>query len=326
MISGLWKIYYENLSTFHLNYLNMLKTILVSLTIISFMHQLDAQDLPLYSDKIPNSKVTSNDEESEKYGDDISISKISIPTIRHYPAPGKTTPHTAVIIFPGGGYANNSITHEGYKIANKFNDIGITAFVVKYRIPNDATMGDKTIGPLQDAQQAIKLVRERAKTYKINPARIGVMGFSAGGHLASTAGTHFKKAEIKNENKTSLRPDFMMLIYPVISFQDDIGHMGSRDQLIGKNPSADKVQLYSNELQVTNDTPPTFLVHGGDDSVVLVENSIRFYEGLLKQKVPAELHVYPRGEHGFGLNNKATKDDWFERCKNWIDSNGWLTP
>ena len=296
------------------------------MTIFSFMHQLAAQDFPLYPDKIPNSKVTANDEKSDQHGENISISKISIPTIRYFPAPEQKSTETAVIIFPGGGYWNNSITHEGYEIAKKFNEIGIAAFVIKYRIPNDDTMLDKTIGPLQDAQQAIKLVREQAAKYKINPARIGIMGFSAGGHLASTAGTHFKTSKITNEKNTSLRPNFMILIYPVISFQNDICHKGSKDQLIGKNPSPDKVELYSNELQVTKETPPTFLVHTGDDSVVPVANSIRFYESLLKHEVPAELHLYPRGEHGFGLNNKTTKDYWFDRCKNWMDSNGWLTP
>jgi acetyl esterase/lipase len=290
------------------------------------MHQLVAQDFPLYQEKIPNSKVAPNEEKSDQNGENISISKISIPTMRYFPAPQQNFAETAVIIFPGGGYRNNSITHEGYEIAKKFNEIGVSAFVVKYRIPNDDTMVDKTVGPLQDAQQAIKLVREEAAKYKINPSRIGIMGFSAGGHLASTAGTHFKAAKIVNEKNTSLRPDFMILIYPVISFQNDICHQGSKDQLIGKSPSPDKVELYSNELQVTKETPPTFLVHTADDSVVLVENSVRFYESLLKHKVPAELHLYPRGEHGFGLDIKTTKDYWFDRCKNWMDSNGWLVP
>src|SRR3989337_2903206 len=189
----------------------MLKSFLISLTIFSFMHQLTAQDFPLYPDKITNSKVTANDEISDQHGETISISKISIPTIRYLPASEQKSTETAVIIFPGGGYRNNSITHEGYEIAKKFNEIGVSAFVVKYRIPNDDTMVDKTIGPLQDAQQAIKLVREQAAKYKINPARIGIMGFSAGGHLASTAGTHFKTGQIANEKNTSLRPDFLIL-------------------------------------------------------------------------------------------------------------------
>jgi acetyl esterase/lipase len=290
------------------------------------MNKLAAQDTtPLYRDKIPNSKATPNEEKSEEHEGQTSISKISVPTIRYFPAPENIATGTAVIVFPGGSYWTNSISLEGYDVAKRLNEIGVTAFVVKYRLPNDNTMLDKEIGPLQDAQQAIKIVREQAATYKINPRRIGILGFSAGGHLASTAGTHFKQSKIKNEKNTNLRPDFMILVYPVISFQNDIGHRGSRENLIGKRPSQEKIDLYSNELQVTKETPPTFLVHGSDDSVVLAANSLRFYESLLKHKVPAELHIYQQGEHGFGLNNKATKDAWFQRCENWMYANGWLT-
>src|SRR5688500_6801325 len=246
----------------------MPKLYLVLLTVF-LMSKIYAQEAaPLYEDKIPNSKPGPNNEKSEKGDSWTKITAISIPTIQYYPAPGNIATQTTVIVFPGGGYHMNAIEHEGHDIARKLNDIGITAFVVKYRIPDDKTMVNKEIGPLQDAQQAIKHVRENASRYKINPDRIGIIGFSAGGHLASTAGTHFKKSQIPNEKNTNLRPDFMILIYPVISFQDDICHKGSKDQLIGKNPSPDKVELYSNELQVTKETPPTFLVHTGDDSVV----------------------------------------------------------
>lgn len=290
-----------------------------------FMHQTLAQDtFPLYQDKIPNSKITPNDEITEDRDGMTIVSKISIPTLRYYPAPVNIATGTAVIVFPGGGYSINAIRHEGYDIAKRLNEIGVTAFVVKYRIPEDETMTNKEIGPLQDAQQAIKTVRERAATFKINPDRIGIMGFSAGGHLASTLGTHFKEPKVSNEKNTSLRPDFMILAYPVISFQDNICHRGSRERLLGKNPSKEKIDLYSNELQVTNETPPTFLVHASDDDAVLPANSVKFYESLLQHKVQAEMHIYQRGGHGFGLNNKTTRDDWFVRCKNWLDSNGWL--
>ena len=282
------------------------------------------QTSPLYPSKIPNSLPVANEEKSTEENNVTIVRNITIPTITYYPAPAQSATRSAVIIFPGGGYTINAISHEGHDIARRFNAIGVTAFVVKYRIPDDKTMENKEIGPLQDAQQAIKTVRENAATYRIDANKIGIMGFSAGGHLASTAGTHFSEAQISNENKTSLRPDFMILIYPVISFQDDIGHLGSRDNLLGKNASKEKIALYSNEQQVTKKTPPTFLVHAGDDSVVPVENSLRFYESLLKNDVKAELHIYPEGEHGFGLNNRTTKDEWFERCKNWMDSNGWL--
>jgi acetyl esterase/lipase len=297
-----------------------------TLAFIFSLTTLMAQDtFPLYADKIPNSKATANEEISERRDDGrIFLSKISIPTIQYFPAPEKIATGTAVIIFPGGGYRGNAITHEGIDVAKKFNEIGVAAFVVKYRLPNDATMVNKEIGPLQDAQQAIKIVREKAAQYKIDGNRIGIMGFSAGGHLASTLGTHFKDAKISNEKNTSLRPDFMILVYPVISFQDDICHKGSRENLIGKQPSKENVALYSNELQVTAETPPTFLIHASDDDVVAPANSIKFYENLIQHNVKAELHMYQAGGHGFGLHNKTTPDDWFGRCKSWLESNHWL--
>ena len=144
------------------------------------------------------------------------------------------------------------------------------------------------------------------------------MGFSAGGHLASTAGTHFNHVVIENKNNTSLRPDFMILIYPVISFSDSIGHTGSRDNLLGKNPSEEKIKEYSNELQVNANTPPAFLVHAGDDDVVKVRNSIDFYEAEQKNKIPVEMHIYPKGGHGFGMHNPTTKDQWMDRLRNWL--------
>ena len=148
------------------------------------------------------------------------------------------------------------------------------------------------------------------------------MGFSAGGHLASTASTHFNQSVIDNPNNISLRPDFSILLYPVISFTDSLAHMGSRTNLVGTDQQ--KMVNYSNELQVTAQTPPAFLVHAGDDKTVKVENSIRYYLALQKNNVPAEMHIYPKGGHGFGMNNKTTSDKWMERLKSWLQSNGWL--
>ncbi len=292
--------------------------------VIFSMNNLTAQEIfPLYPDKIPNSKPAPNEEKTEESDGITVVRKISVPTMQYFPAPGQERA-SAVIIYPGGGYSINAIRHEGHDVAWKFNEIGISAFVVKYRIPDDRTMVNKTIGPLQDAQQAIKTVREQADKFKIDPKRIGIMGFSAGGHLASTAGTHFEESHIANEKKTSLRPDYMILIYPVISFQNDIGHRGSRNNLLGNDPTPEAVNLYSNELQVTKKTPPSFLVHASDDKVVLVANSIKFYESLLKNDVPGELHIYQEGGHGFGLNNPTTSEDWFITCKHWLEANGWL--
>jgi acetyl esterase/lipase len=297
----------------------------LTLALLFSITTLMAQDtFPLYADKIPNSKPTANEEFSEQRDGPTFLRKISIPTIQYFPAPEKIATGAAVIIFPGGGYRGNAIRHEGIDVAKRFNEMGVTAFVVKYRLPDDATMVNKEIGPLQDAQQAIKIVREKAAQYKIDVNRIGIMGFSAGGHLASTLGTHFKDAKISNEKNTSLRPDFMILVYPVISFQDDICHKGSRENLIGKQPSKENIALYSNELQVTAETPPTFLIHASDDDVVAPANSIKFYENLIQHNVKAELHVYQAGGHGFGLHNKTTPDDWFGRCKSWLESNRWL--
>lgn len=279
---------------------------------------------PLYSGTIPNSKPTPNKEKTEQRYGITTISKISIPSITIFQPTKVKANGTAIIVCPGGGYSVNASIHEGNDVAKAFNEMGVTVFVLKYRIPNDTTMKVKDIGPLQDAQHAIKIVRERAREWNVNPNRIGIMGFSAGGHLASTAGTHFSEAVIPNEKSTSVRPDFMILIYPVISFNEKITHMGSREQLIGKQPTPEKIRLYSNELQVTAQTPPTFLVHASDDGAVQSENSIVFYQALLKNKVPAELHIYQKGDHGFGMINKTTGDLWMNRCKNWLKSNRWL--
>jgi acetyl esterase/lipase len=187
-------------------------------------------------------------------------------------------------------------------------------------LPSDSTMIDKTIGPLQDAQQAIKTVRMHATEWKLDTAKIGIMGFSAGGHLASTAGTHFDKSYIPNEEKISLRPNFMILIYPVISMTDELTHKGSRENLLGKNPTSEQITLFSNELHVNANTPPTWLTHTGDDKVVTVENSIRFYEELIRNKVPAEMHLYPKGNHGFVLS--LPTDEWMQPLFSWMKKSG----
>jgi len=300
------------------------------------------QEMPLYGGgPIPNSKATADEEKDEPSGDPVrhSLSKVSRPTLAVYLPPagrGRSGERpisdatalrsgmTAVIVCPGGGYTHLAMTHEGTDIARMLNGMGVAAFVLKYRLPSDETMVDKTIGPLQDAQRAIQLVRERAGDWGVNPNRVGIMGFSAGGHLASTAGTHFGKAYIDNKNNISLRPDFMILLYPVISLSEKYGHPGSRVALIGSHPDTNLIRKYSNELQVSALTPPTFLVHAGDDRVVPVVNSLYFYEALQHRGIPAEMHIYPQGGHGFGMHNPTTKDEWTDRLRNWMDANGWL--
>lgn len=277
----------------------------------------------LYPDGVPNAKINLDYIEKADTSADgkIRIAKVTKPQLIAY-FPEKPN-GTSVIICPGGGYSILAIKHEGFDIAKAFNEMGVTAFVLKYRLPSDLIMVDKSIGPLQDAQQAVKLIREKAVEFKINPAKIGIMGFSAGGHLASTLGTHFSKSEIENKNNTNLRPDFMVLVYPVISF-GEFAHKGSKNNLIGLNPSEEQVKLYSNELQVSGDTPPTFLVHANDDKTVPSENSLDFIRKLKQVGVKSELHLYQTGGHGFGLDNKTTKDQWLERLKNWMQASSLL--
>ena len=272
---------------------------------------------PLYEKEIPNSITGANEEQSITEGI-TRVSKVSVPTLTMYtPASGKSN-GTAVIICPGGGYGILAIDHEGYDVAKKFTEMGVTAFVLKYRLPNDKIMVDRSIGPLQDAQRAIQMVRNNASTWKVNVKKIGIMGFSAGGHLASTAGTHFNNAVIGNPKHTSLRPDFMLLIYPVISFQDSLTHSGSKNNLIGKNADSSKKVLYSNEMQVNTQTPPTFLIHAKDDGAVKVENSILFNQALIKNHVPTEIYLYEKGGHGFGLNNKTSEVVWMDLLEKWM--------
>ncbi len=292
----------------------------MALTLVAV--QLYAQQvIPLYRKAIPNATPYAMKEvKMEKDGLLVGYRSISQPTLNIYlPDPGNNT-GAAVVICPGGGYGMESFRLEGTIIAEAFLKKGIAAFILKYRLPSDSIMKDKSIGPLQDAQQAIKTVRERAKEWNIDPAKIGIMGFSAEGHLASTAGTHFEEAYIPNETRTSLRPDFMILIYPVISMSDELTHGGSRRNLLGANPSADQIKLFSGELQVNEKTPPTWLTHTGDDTVVPVDNSIRFYQALVRNKVPAEMHLYPSGNHGFVL--KLPVDEWMRPLFEWLSKSG----
>ncbi|WP_017257384.1 alpha/beta hydrolase [Pedobacter arcticus] len=277
------------------------------------------ETMDLYPSKIPNSKLSKTYLEESELGADgiLRISKVSQPKlIACFP---EKPNGTAVIICPGGGYRILAISHEGYQIATEFNKRGITAFVLKYRLPSDEVMIDKTIGPLQDAQQAIKVIREHAVKWNLNPSKIGVMGFSAGGHLASTLSTHFTKSVIDNATNVSLRPDFSILGYPVITM-DSFTHKGSKNNLLGKNPTQAQVKEYSNERQVTKDTPPTFLFLANDDKAVPSENSADYMIALKRANVPVEAHFYKAGGHGFGLNNKTTKEDWFLTMMEWLSS------
>ncbi|MFN8252863.1 MAG: pectinesterase family protein [Ferruginibacter sp.] len=277
------------------------------------------QEIPLYKDAVPNSTGAAN-KENAVFRDNVTrIAKVSVPTITMYKPLVKSN-GKAVIICPGGGYSILAFDKEGTRVAEEMIRWGVTCFVLKYRLPDDSANIDKSMAPLQDAQQAIRFIRTNAKEFGINKNQVGIMGFSAGGHLASTAATHFTmNADASNTDTTSVRPDFAVLVYPVISFDSAITHRGSRTNLIGSKPAPEKVALFSNELQVSRATPPSFLVHASDDNGVPVENSVRYYQACVKNKVPVEMHLYPKGGHGFGMLNKTTDDNWLERLKNWLN-------
>ena len=252
------------------------------------------QSFPLYGHgAIPNSKPGPDEESVGRF-----IRNVSRPQIQVY-LPAKIKGNGAsVVIFPGGSYAGLTFDYEGTQQAQFFVDHGIAAFVVKYRIPSDQTMEDKSIGPLQDAQQAMRFVRLHATEWNLDAARVGVIGFSAGGHLASTLATHFTKAYVENPDHISLRPDFLIVVYPVISMDAKITHMDSRKALLGSDPSEDLVRLFSSELQVTTDTPPTLILHAADDRLVDVDNSIVFFEALRRAEYPLNRCSFRRDSTG----------------------------
>lgn len=280
-------------------------------------------EIPLYPGPPPNSKpgvsVTEKRDVDPKSGI-LRISNVQTPTLTVFKPANPNG--TAVVVCPGGGYYILAAGHEGTDVAKALNEFGVTAFVLKYRLPTSGVFENNEIGPLQDAQQALRVVRQRAKEFGVNPDRVGIMGFSAGGHLASTAATHFT-TPVGTTDPTNVRPDFAVLIYPVISFLPPIAHTGSATGLLGKDASEEKKRLYSNELQVTEQTPPVFLVHAADDGGVPFENSLEFAKACRAKKVPVELHVYPGGGHGFGLVNNTTPDRWMDRLRNWMVSMGW---
>jgi acetyl esterase/lipase len=271
--------------------------------------------ITLYSSGVPNAKPNEIVETGAERG---MYKGVTNPTLEYIKPENPNG--TAVIVIAGGGYSVIVYNGEGIGSAKSLAEKGISAFVLKYRLPSDEIMVDKRIGSLQDVQQSIKYLRENAAKYGIDKTKIGVMGFSAGGHLASTAATHFEKAYIANPENTSLRPDFQVLVYPVITMQNALTHGGSRDNLIGKNPSQEDIDLFSNEMQVKENTPITWLTHAADDKVVDVDNSINYFEKLRKSKVEVELHIYPKGDHGFIFKHPG----WMEPLFEWFKRNNLL--
>lgn len=247
------------------------------------------------------------------------------PTLTAYLPEKAQAVGTGVVVCPGGGYQHLAMDHEGKQIAEFLNRLGIAAFVLQYRL------GPKYHHPveLMDAQRAIRTARSKAAEYGFAPDRLGIWGFSAGGHLASTTGTHFDAGKPDSPDpieRQSSRPDFMILSYPVITLEPPFAHQGSRKALLGESPDPALVKLLSNEQQVTPQTPPTFLFHTTTDTTVPVENSVQFYLALRQNKVPAEMHIYEVGRHGVGLAQQdPILHTWADRLTDWLRLHGWLT-
>ncbi len=270
--------------------------------------------------KVPNFKENTIEEKGVTDASGIlRISGVTIPTMTAYIAPKNIATGAAVVICPGGGYGILAASHEGSDFAKWFNERGISAFVLKYRLPDEKGMTHQHEVPLMDAMQAMKLIRQNAGKWNIDLNKIGVMGFSAGGHLAATLSTHYNMGEKASEEA---KPNFSILLYPVISFMPVISHGGSRDKLLGAEKSDDLIKYYSNELQVSAQTPPAFLVHAMDDTGVPVENSIQYYLALKKFKIPAEMHLYPVGGHGYGMRTagKGSLAGWPAAMEGWLRS------
>ncbi|MCP9770510.1 alpha/beta hydrolase [Lacihabitans sp. LS3-19] len=301
------------------------------------------ETIPLYSGLPPYSLAEAPKTANENSGNAGWMTKVIEPKLTVYlPEKSKNTGR-AVVVCPGGGYTGLAIKHEGHDMAKKLQANGIAGFVLEYRLPFTEFIDSKNkeFVPLMDAQRAIQIVRENAEKWGINVNKVGIAGSSAGGHLASTAGTHYQKTLIPNPKNTSLRPDFMVLIYPVISFADSITHKGSRFNLVGELSLSEykeltkdwqtaeknvekfrvdeaKILEYSNERHVTPDTSPTFITHAIDDKVVLVQNSLFFIAALQQNKVPVESFFYAKGGHGFGLDNPTATEEWIDKCLTWI--------
>jgi len=276
-----------------------------------------AVPMPLYSGKAP---MSVGDGETDK------------PTLTAYVVPKDKASGAAVVICPGGGYGALAMDHEGKQPAVYLNSIGISAFVLKYRIIAKDRPGPLLQAPLLDAQRALRMVRANAAEYGIDPKKVGIWGFSAGGHLASTAATHFSDGEQASDDpieRVSCRPDFAILAYPVISMKDGLTHAGSKLNLLGKSPDEKLVAEFCNELHVTAKTPPTFIFHTDEDPVVFAQNPALFYLALKAAKIPAEFHVYEKGPHGLGLGgdpkwNKGSiyAADWTQHLSAWLKLRG----
>ncbi len=297
-------------------------------TLICAVHifcNISAQEIiPLWDDEnIPNFQKSEGKEYIPEK-DIIFIKNVQKPSLEIFLPSQKNSTGMAVLICPGGGYSGVAYDWEGTDYAKWLNSIGIAAFVLKYRMPQAESVKISYKAPIQDAQRAMKMIRFYASKFNIDKNKVGVIGSSAGGHLASTLGTHFEIDYYISKDsidKELSRPNFMMLIYPVISMKNKVTHSGSRKNLLGENPTEKLVLQFSNELHITQKTPPTFIIHSGNDRAVPVENSLRLYRALVDKDVNTTMHIYPKGGHGYSLGkSKIEAPDWSKLAAEWLKS------
>jgi len=293
--------------------------------VVLIFNGLTAQEqVSLWSpEDIPNHQK-SDDQEEIRPGDIVFIKNVQTPTLQIFLPSKQNATGMAVLICPGGGYSGVAYDWEGTDYAKWFNSQGIAAFVLKYRMPQAKSVVTSYKAPIQDAQRAMRYIRFHAEKFNVNKHNVGVIGSSAGGHLAATLSTHFNTTYYPSSDLLDnelIRPDFQMLIYPVISMKEGITHMGSRKNLLGKTPSEELILQFSNELHITENTPTTFIVHSGNDNAVPVENAIKMYQSLVKHKVKATMHIYPEGGHGYSLGkSKKRAPDWTTLASEWLSS------
>lgn len=290
----------------------------------SFIHLEGQQLMDLWEGDIPNRVIAIDEKEEWEKQEIIRIANVQIPTMEIFLPAKRNANGMGVIICPGGGYQRLAYDWEGTDIAKLLNSKGIAAFVLKYRLPSSKNMINNYETPLLDAQQALRIVRKKADEYNLNPNNIGIMGFSAGGHLASTLATHYDYQSENNaveSHEISARPDFAILIYPVITMDENFTHKGSKVSLLGENPDQQRVDYFSNEKHVTNHTPPTFIIHSQDDKAVPVQNALLMYDALLENNVPVTMHLFPNGGHGYGLahDNEHLKK-WSDLLIDWLNT------
>lgn len=291
--------------------------IVIIMMVVNTVHMYgQKQIVNLWEGTVPFSKGVDVEEQNTNY----RVSRVTIPQLYHYPVESQS-PKAAVIIIPGGGYAREAIDHEGYMAAEWLNQRGIEAFMLKYRLPDEDLFENSAFVPLMDAQQAIYWVRSHAEELNIDPLRIGVMGFSAGGHLAASASTLFTKPVQSERAPDEVRPDFSILMYPVISMDTACTHMGSRRNLIGDAPEQELVEFFSVEKQVTEQTPPALLVHSLDDAAVPVENTGRYAKSLFDAGGNVTKVILPIGGHGFGFDVNRPVAYWTQYLEVWLKTN-----